>query len=262
MRHFWVITLLPEMFDALQLGVVGRAIARKQAHLTLINLRDFGIGNYRRVDERPIGGGAGMVLMAEPLTKAIAQAKMQAAASGLVHCPVVYLSPQGKTLSESVVCECLGFDGLILLCGRYEGIDERVMAQVDFELSIGDYVLTGGELAAMVVLDSVIRRLPDVMNDDSSAQQDSFVDGLLDYPNYTKPLEFASRSVPNVLTSGHHQKIAEWRFKQQLQRTRQKRPDLYWQFLIDCAQDAKKLSPPQQKWLAQFKASDAFKVSD
>jgi tRNA (guanine37-N1)-methyltransferase len=168
---FAVISILPEMFTAMsQYGITGRALTRQQAEVLLINPRDFTTDNYRRIDERPFGGGAGMVMMAEPLEKAIVFAKQQAASRGKV-CPVVYLSPQGKTLSEPMVVELGQLDGLILLCGRYEGIDERLLDQyVDIECSIGDYVLTGGELPAMVLMDSLIRRLPDVMGDDLSAQ--------------------------------------------------------------------------------------------
>lgn len=238
---FAVISILPEMFTAVsQFGITGRAINRQQAELLLINPRDFTTDNYRRIDERPFGGGAGMVMMAEPLAKAIDFAKAQAE-KRQKNCPVVYLSPQGKTLNEAVVMEFGHYDGLILLCGRYEGIDERLIEQyVDIECSIGDYVLTGGELPAMVLMDSLIRRLPDVMGDDLSAQQDSFVDGLLDYPQYTKPLVFADKKVPEVLLSGHHAKIAEWRFVEQAKRTCDRRPEL-WQAFVPTEQ--------QTKWL-------------
>lgn len=243
---FAVISILPEMFAAISdYGITARAIARQQAELLLINPRDFTTDNYRRIDERPFGGGAGMVMMAVPLAQAIIFAKQEAAKRSK-HCPVVYLSPQGKTLSEQVVLDFGQYDGLILLCGRYEGIDERLLQQyVDIECSIGDYVLTGGELPAMVLMDSVIRRLPNVMGDDLSAQQDSFVDGLLDYPQYTKPVSFNGESVPEVLLSGHHAKIAEWRFVQQAERTAERRPDL-WQAFSPTKQQA--------KWLANAKS--------
>lgn len=245
---FAVITILPEMFVSLtDYGITGRAIQRQQAEVMLINPRDFTQDNYRRIDERPFGGGAGMVMMAEPLAKAITFAKAEAEQRGKTHCPVVYLSPQGKTLNESRVLEFGAYDGLILLCGRYEGIDERLIEQyVDIECSIGDYVLTGGELPAMVLMDSVIRRLPAVMGDDLSAQQDSFVDGLLDYPQYTKPLVFADKNVPEVLLSGHHANIAKWRFVQQAKRTQARRPDL-WQVFTP--------TPQQVKWLKEAEFS-------
>lgn len=246
---FAVISILPEMFSALtEFGITGRAIANHQAEILLINPRDFTIDKYRRVDERPFGGGAGMVMMAEPLAKAIEYAKDQAqhcymkkGKQGKVNCPVVFLSPQGKALGEQSVLEFCQYDGLILLCGRYDGIDERLIEQyVEMEVSIGDYVLTGGELPAMVLMDSIIRRLPHVMGDENSALQDSFVDGLLDYPQYTKPLSFGGRDVPEVLLSGHHANIAKWRFVEQVRRTQSRRPDLWQAFVPD---------KQQQKWL-------------
>lgn len=245
---FAVISILPEMFDSVcQYGITGRAIARQQTEILLINPRDFTTDNYRRIDDRPFGGGSGMVMMAEPLQKAIVFAKNQAQQRGKT-CPVVYLSPQGKTLNEAGVLDFCQYDGLILLCGRYEGIDERLIANyVDIECSIGDYVLTGGELPAMVLMDSLIRRLPDVMGDDLSAVQDSFVDGLLDCPQYTKPVDFEGNIVPDVLLSGHHAHIAKWRFIEQAKRTKNRRPDLWQDFLPN---------KQQQKWLADAKLSD------
>lgn len=246
---FAVISILPEMFSALtEFGITGRAIANRQAEVLLINPRDFTTDNYRRVDERPFGGGAGMVMMAEPLAKAIEYAKDQArerfrekGKDDNINCPVVYLSPQGKTLGEQAVLELCEYDGLILLCGRYDGIDERLIQQyVEMEISIGDYVLTGGELPAMVLMDSVIRRLPHVMGDENSAVQDSFVDGLLDYPQYTKPPNFGGQEVPDVLLSGHHANIAKWRFIEQAKRTQARRPDL-WKAFTPTKQ--------QQQWL-------------
>lgn len=246
---FFIITLFPEMFDAIsKYGITGRAVEREQVAINLINPRDFSQGNYRRVDERPFGGGPGMVMMAEPLTKAIQHAKEQANIFGLDRCPVVYLSPQGETLSEPLVQGYSDYNGMILLCGRYEGIDERVFELIDIELSIGDYVLSGGELPAMVLMDSLIRRLPDVMGDERSAVEDSFVDGLLDCPHYTKPFDFQGKSVPSILLSGHHDNIAKWRFFEQLKRTKTKRPTLYQNFLDNkTTLDKKRL-----KWLAEF----------
>lgn len=231
--YFAVISIMPDMFVGItNFGITGRAIAKRQVVCELINPRDFTHDNYRRIDERPFGGGAGMVMMAEPLSQAIEYAKCQAVKHNCQHCPVVYLSPQGTTLSEKVVQDCLKFDGMILLCGRYDGIDERIIeAYVDMEMSIGDYVLTGGELPAMVLMDSVIRRLPNVMQDNQSAVADSFVDGLLDYPQYTKPIDFKNKKVPDVLLSGHHRNIAKWRFLAQAKRTMTKRPDLWQDFI-------------------------------
>lgn len=246
--YFAVISIFPEMFAAVRdYGVVGRALAQNKAVLELINPRDFVTDNYRRIDERPFGGGPGMVMMATPLIDAINYAKQQAQNHNCQSCPVVYLSPQGQTLSESMVQTMCCDDGMILLCGRYEGVDERVLCHVDKEISIGDYVLTGGELPAMVLMDSVIRRLPDVMGDDRSALQDSFVDGLLDYPHYTKPVSLDDGDVPEVLLSGHHAHIAKWRFFEQLQRTQAKRPDLYQNFLVN-----HHLDKTYTKWLQTY----------
>ncbi len=251
--YFAVISIFPEMFAAIRdFGITGRAMSQQQVVMECFNPRDFTSDNYRRVDERPFGGGPGMVMMAEPLLKAITKAKQQAkevgCREGKSHCPVVYLSPQGSTLSEPQVVNFSALDGMILLCGRYEGIDERLLqAHVDIEVSLGDYVLSGGELAAMVLMDSVIRRLPNVMGDDQSAEQDSFVEGLLDCPHYTKPVEFAGMKVPKVLLSGHHGNIAKWRFYQQVARTKARRPDLWQQF---CP------TPDQERWLKQMKDFD------
>ena len=247
--YFAVITILPEMFDAItNFGITGRAVTQGQVTIDCINPRDYTTDNYRRIDERPYGGGPGMVMMVEPLVKAIEDARRRASAYGCrldaQFCPVVYLSPQGRQLSESVVMSFSDYDGVILLCGRYEGIDERLLANyVDAEISIGDYVLTGGELPAMVMMDSIIRRLPNVMGDALSAEQDSFVDGLLDCPHYTKPPLFAGMAVPEVLLSGHHANIEKWRFIQKVKRTQERRPDL-WQRFEPTAQ--------QQKWLQQM----------
>lgn len=239
---FAVISIMPEMFTALSnFGITARAIHNKQAVLEYINPRDFTQDNYRRIDERPYGGGAGMVLMAEPLAKAIMYAKSLASEYGCQvdahNCPVVYMSPQGQTLDESLVRSFAPLDGMIVLCGRYDGVDERLLERyVDKQISIGDYVLSGGELPAMVLMDSLIRRLPNVMGDELSAQQDSFVDGLLDYPQYTKPLDFEGLTVPAVLLSGHHANIAKWRFVQQVKRTQQLRADLWEQFVPNAQQ--------------------------
>ena len=247
---FAVITLFPEMFEAItSYGISGRAAKRDLVQLTCINPRDFAEGNYRRVDERPFGGGPGMVMMAEPLAKAIKHAKQLAMQAGKNQVPVVYMSPQGKTLNEQAVKEFVEYDGLIILCGRYEGVDERLIQKyVDQEWSIGDYVLSGGELPAMVLLDSVIRRLPDAMSDMQSAEQDSFVDGLLDCPQYTKPDCFEGLDVPEVLKSGHHLNIEKWRFLQRYQRTLDRRPELVEKF---------ELTKQKKKWLKKQDSSES-----
>lgn len=251
--YFAVISIFPEMFVAIRdFGITARACSEGKVTIECINPRDYTSDNYRRIDERPYGGGPGMVMMAEPLAKAIEDAKERAKAHGcrieVAHCPVVYLSPQGRQLDEASVVQMSDYDGMILLCGRYEGIDERLLSQyVDAEISIGDYVLTGGELPSMVLMDSVIRRLPEVMGDAQSAEQDSFVDGLLDCPHYTKPYVFADMAVPEVLLSGHHANIAKWRFLEQAKRTKARRPDLWQAF---------EPSKAQAKWLQQANIDD------
>jgi tRNA (guanine37-N1)-methyltransferase len=220
--RFDVVTLLPEMFEAARLGVTGRAFERGQAQLRLWNPRDYTHDVHRTVDDRPYGGGPGMVMKVEPLRAAILDAKRAAPGSR-----VAYLSPQGRRFDQQAAAELAGRDGLILVAGRYEGIDERIIARyVDEEWSIGDYVLSGGELAAMVVMDAVIRLLPGVLGHEDSAAQDSYMAGLLDCPHYTRPEEIDGLRVPGVLLSGNHEQIRRWRLKEALGRTWERRPDL------------------------------------
>lgn len=216
------------MFEALTAsGITRRAQERESYQLRLWNPRDFTSNNYRTVDDRPYGGGPGMVMLAEPLEKAIEAARQAQVAAGGEQPKVVYLSPQGRLLDHALVMELVTTGGLILLAGRYEGVDERLLRrQVDEEISIGDYVLSGGELPAMVLMDSIIRQLPGVLGDAESAEQDSFVNGLLDYPHYTRPEVYQGENVPEVLMSGNHALIQKWRLKQALGRTWQRRPDL------------------------------------
>jgi tRNA (guanine37-N1)-methyltransferase len=223
-----VVTLFPEMFDALRrYGVTGRAAERGAYQIALWNPRDFTEDNYRTVDDRPYGGGPGMVMLAQPLERAILAAKARQARAGAGETRVIYLSPQGRLLTHSLVERLARMPGLVLLAGRYEGVDERLLRrQVDEELSIGDYVLSGGELPAMVLMDAVVRQLPGVLGDPESASQDSFVDGLLDCPHYTRPEVYEGDAVPAVLLSGHHAEIARWRLKQALGRTWLRRPEL------------------------------------
>jgi len=228
MLQFDVVTLFPAMFDAVtDCGVTGRARDRGLYQLVLWNPRDFAANSYRTVDDRPYGGGPGMVMMAEPLEKAVSAARQRQKSSGVKNPRVIYLSPQGRPLDHRLVMELSQAQGLVLLAGRYEGVDERLMRRnVDDEISIGDYVLSGGELAAMVVMDCVVRQMPGVLGDAESASQDSFVNGLLDYPHYTRPEVFEGEAVPPVLLSGNHAEISRWRLKQALGRTWQRRPDL------------------------------------
>ncbi|VAX05451.1 tRNA (guanine(37)-N(1))-methyltransferase [hydrothermal vent metagenome] len=222
--RFDLVTLFPDMFRALDAqGITGRAVDRGLVELGFWNPRDYTQDVHRTVDDRPYGGGPGMVMKVEPLQAAIKAAKA-AARPGT---KVAYLSPQGRRLDQFGVQELAGRDGLILLAGRYEGIDERIIdCHVDEEWSLGDYVLSGGELAAMVLMDAVIRLLPHVLGDAESAAQDSHVDGLLDCPHYTRPEVFEGRTVPPVLLSGNHEAIRRWRLQQSLGRTWQRRPDL------------------------------------
>lgn len=218
-----VVTLFPEMFDAvLDCGITSRALDQGLLQLNCWNPRDYTRDRHRTVDDRPYGGGPGMVMKAEPLHDAI-----QAARNSLPEARVIYLSPQGRKLDQRGVEELAARSQMILVAGRYEGIDERLLqVEVDEEWSIGDYVLSGGELAAMVLVDSVTRLLPGALGDAQSAAQDSFADGLLDCPHYTRPEEYAGRRVPEVLLGGNHELIRRWRLKQALGRTWLRRPEL------------------------------------
>ncbi|PHS70181.1 MAG: tRNA (guanosine(37)-N1)-methyltransferase TrmD [Cycloclasticus sp.] len=222
--RFDVITLFPEIVEhSALMGVVGRAITDDKVQLKTWNPRTYTEDVHRTVDDRPFGGGPGMVMKVEPLVKAIQSAKKASDAPA----NVIYLSPQGRRLDQQGIKYLAAFPRLILLAGRYEGIDERLLTScVDEEWSIGDYVLSGGELPALVLIDAVTRTLPNVLGHDDSAVEDSFVDGLLDHPHFTRPETFEDNSVPEVLLSGDHQKIAVWREKQALGKTWQKRPDL------------------------------------
>jgi tRNA (guanine37-N1)-methyltransferase len=228
MLQFDVVTLFAPMFDAItRTGVTGRARERRLYELVLWNPRDFAANAYRTVDDRPYGGGPGMVMMAEPLERAITAARQRQKSTGVATPRVVHLSPQGRLLTHGVVAELAKEQGLVMLAGRYEGVDERLVRRVvDDEISIGDYVLSGGELAAMVVIDAVVRQLPGALGDAESASQDSFVNGLLDHPHYTRPELYENDAVPAVLLSGNHADIARWRLKQALGRTWLRRPDL------------------------------------
>jgi len=235
MKRFDVITLFPGMLDALtEYGITQRA--RDSGHFEVVawNPRDFAGNAYRSVDDRPYGGGPGMVMMADPLAKAIQAARSRQTSCGVTNTRTVYLSPQGKRLDQDLVDELAQVEGLVLLAGRYEGVDERLIElDIDEEVSIGDYVLSGGELAAMVIIDSIVRRIPGVLNDAGSASQESFVGGVLDFPQYTRPEVYADKTVPQVLLSGNHADIQRWRLKQALGRTWLRRPDLLEKLQLD-----------------------------
>jgi tRNA (guanine37-N1)-methyltransferase len=219
-----VLTLFPEMVTTLiDYGVTGRAFARGLVEVVTWNPRDDAHDRYRHVDDRPYGGGPGMVMKVQPLRDTLRRARKAAGSKGWT----IYLSPQGRRLDQPKVGELASMPHLILLAGRYEGVDERLIeSEVDEELSIGDFVLSGGELAALVVIDAVTRLLPGALGDEQSAHQDSFMDGLLDHPHYTRPEEIDGKRVPEVLLSGDHAAIAHWRAREALRRTWLRRPDL------------------------------------
>ena len=228
-----VISLFPEMFAALlDYGVIGRAVKQKRIQFRGWNPRDFTADRQRSVDDRPYGGGPGMVMLYAPMRAAIDKAKQMQPDSA-----VIYLSPQGRRLDQAGVRELADRNGMILVAGRYEGIDQRLIESViDEEWSIGDYVLSGGELAAMVLIDCVGRGLPGVLGHEDSASEDSFVDGLLDYPHYTRPRQIAGRAVPPVLLGGNHEQIRRWRLRQALVKTWRARPDLINSLQLDAEQ--------------------------
>ncbi len=238
MIHFDAVTLFPEMFDAVtRSGITRRAFENGVYELVLWNPRDFSSNAYRSVDDRPYGGGPGMVMMPEPLEKALKAARQRQRSTGVRESKVVYFSPQGRLLDHAGVKDLMSHAGLILLCGRYEGVDERLIArQVDFEVSIGDYVLSGGELPAMVLIDAMVRQVPGVLGDAESAVQESFVSGLLDHPHYTRPEVYEGVAVPPVLLSGNHADIDRWRMKQSLGRTWARRPELLGKLALTAEQ--------------------------
>lgn len=226
-----VVSLFPEMVETIaDYGVVGRAVSGGLVSLDVENPRDYTDDAHRTVDDRPYGGGPGMVMKFEPVARALraARASMPSAA------PVVYLSPQGKVFDQAMAERYSALPGLVLLAGRYEGIDERIIeSEVDEEVSLGDFVLSGGEIAVMAVVDATVRLLPGVLGAEESAEQDSFVEGLLDFPHYTRPEVVEGRSVPQVLLSGDHARIARWRRKQSLGRSQLRRPDLLAKLDLD-----------------------------
>jgi tRNA (guanine37-N1)-methyltransferase len=230
-----VITLFPEMVEqVVNYGVVGRAADQKLLDLQCWNPRDYTVDRHRTVDDRPYGGGPGMLMKVQPLEETI-----QAVREKNPQAQVVYLSPQGKPVNQDMLAKQVDAKSVIFLCGRYEGIDERLIQQeVDQEWSIGDYVISGGELAAMVCIDAITRLIPGALGHEQSAQQDSFSDGLLDYPHYTRPEEYKGMKVPEVLMNGNHRHIEDWRERQSLGRTWQRRPDLLEHKVLDDRQQA------------------------
>lgn len=223
-----IISLFPEMFrDISAYGITGRAVKNGILNLEFWNPRDFTGDRHKTVDDKPYGGGPGMLMKVQPLRDAIVAAKSAAQDVTQGACPVIYLSPQGKRLDQEALTDLSKYKQLILVAGRYEGIDERVVEKdIDCEYSIGDYVLSGGEIPGMVMIDGLARLLPGALGDSESAERESFVDGLLDYPQYTRPEQVEGQGVPEVLLSGNHQEIEKWRMKQALGRTCLRRPDL------------------------------------
>ncbi len=222
-----ILTLFPETFDSpLKASILGKAVEAGLLSIHLHQIRDWTEDKHHVTDDAPYGGGGGMVMKPEPVVRAVRAVREQAEAGGPT-APVIYLSPQGELLNARLVGELAKLPGMILLCGNYEGIDERAMEMVvDREISIGDYVLTGGEIAALVLLNAVARKVPGVLGNADSAVHDSFEDGLLDFPHYTRPEVFEGHSVPEILIGGHHAKIAQWRRSEALRRTALRRPDL------------------------------------
>ena len=246
--RFDVVTLFPELFAPfMEAGVARRAYASGQIELKLWNLRDFAEGNYRRVDDRPFGGGPGMVMLAEPLARCLQAIQAERADAA----PVVLFSPIGAALNHAAVERWSAGVGAVLICGRYEGIDQRFIdAHVTHQISLGDFVLSGGEIAALALLDAVARLQPGVLNDEGSHQADSFnpaVDGLLDCPHYTRPVEWAGQRVPAELLSGHHAQIERWRRQQRLALTARLRPEL-----VEAARRSNALTPQDERFLSDF----------
>lgn len=238
--HIGVISLFPEIFEALKYGIVGRALEKKIVNLHFTNPRDFGIGKHQAVDDKPYGGGPGMVMCLEPLLRAISTCQ-----DALPTRPMrIYLSPQGKPLTQSIITSLAKQPSLLVVCGRYEGIDERVIElAIDAEYSIGDYVLSGGEFPACVLIDAITRLQPDAVGTAASVTNDSFSSGLLEHPHYTRPETYAKYKVPKVLLSGNHAMINQWREQQALIRTWKKRPDLLASI---------NLTQEQQAWLDEL----------
>ena len=225
---FDILTLFPEMFEPLKQSVIGKAIENKKIELKLTNIRDFSNNKHKKVDDTPYGGGSGMVIMPDVVFRAYQSLKTDDA-------KVIYMSPQGNVLNQKKVIDLSKEKHLIILCGHYEGIDQRVLDEiVDEEISIGDYVLTGGEIPAMVLVDSVSRYLDGVISKDSVEEESFSIDGLLEYPQYTRPEIFEGRKVPEILLSGHHENINQWRKKKALEITKKKRPDLYKKYEMKC----------------------------
>lgn len=227
--RYYVMTLFPEMIEqAMSTSIMGRAVSEGLIELKVMNIRDFTLDKHGKVDDYPYGGGAGMVMEAEPIYRCFEQICSEVGGRPRV----VYLTPQGDVFSQHMAKDFSAEKDIVFLCGHYEGVDERVLEEIVTDyVSIGDYVLTGGELPALVLMDAIARLVPGVLNNEDSAETESFSDGLLEYPQYTRPVEILGRFVPEVLLSGHHEKIRQWRQEQSVQRTKERRPELYEQWV-------------------------------
>ena len=216
-----ILTLFPEMFSIFDHSIIGRARENEIVDLDVLNIRDFTLNKHRKVDDYPYGGGAGMVMAPQPIVDAIRHVKENNNGK------VIFLGPRGKTFNQEMANKLSKEENLIFLCGHYEGIDERAYKHIDMEISLGDFVLTGGEMAAIPVIDSILRLIPGVLGKEESFMEESFYDGLLEYPQYTRPEEFEGDKVPDILLSGHHENIRKWRRLQSLKITKERRPDMY-----------------------------------
>lgn len=239
MMRIDILSLFPTMFQPLKESILGKAIEKELLDIEITDFREYTTQKQHHVDDTPYGGGAGMLLQAQPIFDAVAATQKKATSKGRI----ILLDPAGRKFDQEVATQLAKEDHLTFICGHYEGYDERIRSLVTDELSLGDYVLTGGELAAMVMIDATVRLLPDVLGNSESAQTDSFATGLLEHPQYTRPADFQGMKVPEVLMSGNHEKIAEWRHKESLRRTFERRPDL----LIDYS-----LTAQEKKWLSEF----------
>ncbi len=227
--NFYILTLFPDMvMNGLSTSITGRAMEKGLLHIEAINIRDFTNEKHGHVDDYPYGGGAGMVMQAQPIYDAYRYICDKAGKE----LPVIYMTPQGRTFNQGIACELAELDDVVLLCGHYEGVDERILEMIVTDyISIGDFVLTGGELPAMAIVDTVSRLVPGVLHNDTSAIDESFSGNLLEYPQYTRPEEFMGKCVPEVLLSGHHKNIAAWRKEQSELRTKERRPDMYEKYM-------------------------------
>ena len=238
---FDILTLFPEMFEVMNESIIGRAVDAGTVEINTVNIRDFANNKHNRVDDYPYGGGAGMVMQAPPVYDAYKSLNLDKKV------PVIYMSPQGRRFDQEIAKELSKYEEVVLLCGHYEGIDERVLEEIVTDyISIGDYVLTGGELPAMVMIDSISRMVPGVLNNQESGETESHSGYLLEYPQYSRPEEWNGKKVPEVLLSGHHKKIAEWRLEQSVKRTKERRPDMYEKYMEE-QRKLEELNPKKKK---------------